>query len=51
MKTNPLMLFTKIIAVYSDNSVKHINKKLEQMTPNLSVKAGGSLYVTNRVRA
>jgi len=33
------MLFTEIIAVYSEKCVKHINPLLDKVTPNLKVQA------------
>jgi len=38
MKEERLMLFTEIIAVYSEKCVKHINTLLEKETPNLAVQ-------------
>jgi len=39
MKKIWLMLFTEILAVYSEKCVKHINTLLEKVTPNLEVQA------------
>jgi len=38
MKEERLMLFTEIIAVYSEKCVKHINTLLEKEIPNLAVQ-------------
>jgi hypothetical protein len=35
------MLFRKIIAVYYENDMKHVNKLSGQMQSSLNVKAGG----------